>query len=279
MSLIYCCLIVIIAILIYIPKYNYNLEIITYPQYHLFKNTTKFYIIANISNNNVTNAIDKMSKTLLNGYSLKNNIPHITLLQFEISANHHQAYKFVDIKFHKKISEIYKQTIKNKKLILKSLKNEYDLMGETENKFYVKLFEQNDKMIINNFKKMFYECVKTHIGMITCIQKKVFNNKMYYVFRVNNHDLFAIRNYYFNTWNPHLSIVNIDNMKMHNNRIYQKYHNMHNKTDQLKMLMSEINNKKCGLVSDINMEKHINEIVISLKNQLTNTNIQNKIIV
>jgi len=128
-----------------------------------FKNNTKFFIMANVSNQNILTEIDKRRKLLLLGNSPVHNDVHLTLLQFNINQDHPDAEFFYDPVFHRRIWDFYDGAIRQNNLTLKYIRGFYDLLGLSEKKFFAKIYQPDQPDLITDFRKAIYKYIESEL--------------------------------------------------------------------------------------------------------------------
>lgn len=231
---------------------------------------TKFYLMANIFDEYILQRLDERRKVLLNGKLPKKNILHITLLQFEINDSNPNSNIFQKKDFLENIRKFYDETFGTKNVKLEYSLGMYDLLGQSDKKFYVKKYcvEKCSKNVITNFRKKIYKYLETKLGKETIIDKKI-GEEEFKSFCYQGQELFCVPKYYYGSgvWEPHISIVNTEDIKLHNDTLFKKYQMKNNIQDQLGVLLNPILKKQFQSLGHIYMGKHIGDLIISLKNK------------
>jgi len=232
-----------------------------------FKNTTKFYFMANLTDKQIYDRLDERRAILLRGNQPKNVILHITLLQFEINQDNPDSYIFYTKDFHRNMKYFFEKTFAKYKVMLNSGFGEYDLLGQGENKFFVKLYRPDKKMVITNFRTMFYKYLESEFGKPK-IKKREVNGKKYMVFSYDGHPLFAVPDFYYGrgVWTPHVSILNVGDIAKYNKPLYKEYQKKKSKKSKLQLLFTPIVNARFRPIGKIKMHKHIGNLTLSLRN-------------
>ena len=233
----------------------------------MFKNTTKFYLMANITDKYIYNRLDERRAILLRGNQPKHPILHITLLQFEINQDHPFSYIFYSRDFHKNLKKYFDKTMAKKKVTLSSGFGKYDLLGQGVNKFFVKLYKSNKRMEITNFRTMFYKYLQQKLGKSTR-KKKVVGGRLHYVFHYNKMPLFSVPDFYYGrgVWKPHVSILNIGDIRSYNKSLYRQYTKKKSSKSKLQLLFTPIVNAKFKPIGKIKLNEHIGNLTVSLRN-------------
>ncbi len=232
-----------------------------------FKNTTKLYLMANITDKSIYDRLDERRALLLRGNQPKQPILHITLLQFEINQDHPYSYIFYSRDFHSNLKRYFNSTMVKNKVTLSSGFGEYDLLGKGENKFFVKMYKPNKKMEITKFRTKIYGYLERELGKPK-IRKKVVGGKTYVVFYYDKQELIAIPDFYYGkgVWTPHVSILNIGDIRAYNKPLYRKYKNRKTKKGKLQLLFTPIVNARFRPIGKIKMNEHIGNLTLSLRN-------------
>jgi len=232
-----------------------------------FKNNTKFFIMANVSNSNIISEIDNRRKLLLLGNKPVHSDVHFTLLQFNINQDHPNAKFFYDPVFHRKIWDFYDDSIRKNKLTLKYIRGLYDLLGLGEKKFFAKIYQPNQPELITEFRKAIYKYIGSELGKYK-IRKKKNGKDMFYVFSLKGMDLISVPEFYFGigVWTPHISVVNLKDVAKYNQKLYKKYEGYKTKRNKLNTLLQPILKAKFDPIGDINMEQDVNFLRVSLQN-------------
>jgi len=232
-----------------------------------FKNNTKFFIMANVSNHTILTEIDKRRKLLLLGNSPVHNDVHLTLLQFNINQDHPDSEFFYDPVFHRRIWDFYDDSMRKKSLTLKYIRGFYDLLGLSDKKFFAKIYQPEQPELITEFRKQIYKYIESELGKYK-IKKKKFGKDMYYVFNLNGEDLISVPDFYFGigVWTPHVSVVNIKDVAKYNEKLYKKYSNSKTERSKLNTLLQPILKAKFGPIGDIIMDRDVNFLKVSLRN-------------
>lgn len=241
----------------------------------IFENTTAMYIMADITNKHIIDRLDERRKYLLLGHLPLQDVLHLTLLQLEINQDHPLASYFQDQTFHKKIAEIYKLTMQKDNVVLQSVPGSYDLYGQTENKYYVKLLEPDQKLSITRFRKTLYHFIREWLGPYTIYEKQ-----KYYVFQIHNIDLFAVPDFYYGVgiWSPHISIVNTADIRKYNYALYENYTKQETKEEKMNILLQSLQKAThFKPLTHIKMADHCSVLSISLKNYKTNLDLRTEI--
>jgi endonuclease/exonuclease/phosphatase (EEP) superfamily protein YafD len=239
---------------------------------YLFKSTTNFYIIANITKKDIIDRLDERRRKLLLGFiPIDHGVLHITLLQFEINQKNPKANFFKNNnELRQKITVFYNNTFRKDNVVLKYTSGAYDLLGQTENKFLTKIYEPDQPLVITDFRKQFYKYLGSQLGRYT-INEKVIDGKKYHVFNFGGQDLFGVPDYYFGTgvWKPHISIVNVGNIREKNPQLYEKYDKAYSKQEKIEVLLEPIRAVRFGPIGDISMRDDLKSLTISLENKLS----------
>jgi hypothetical protein len=233
----------------------------------VFPNTTKYYIMANITDKYIAARLDERRRVLLKGKLPKSPILHITLLQLQINQSNPHSKIFYDKTFMKNIKKFYNKTIKKKNMILSSKFGQYDLLGQTKNKFFVKVYNTNKSKLITEFRILFYKYLERVLGK-PVIMSRIVNGKKYIIFSYKNKELFAVPDFYYGygEWTPHISILNIADIEKYNKPLYAKYSRLPNTGSRLNLLFTPIVNARFRPIGKIHM-KDIGSLSISLRNK------------
>jgi len=253
-----------------------------------FDNKIKMYIMASLDKESkIFHQIKEIQQYLLNDNEPHNEDPHITLLTIDINRDNSYHKVFFDNNLLKDITNSYQNIFKNKDLISNDsslglygksknffniTKNNYNkIKKERELKFLVKKYQLNEKDIITNFRKQFYEILKKYLNELSGENleftiKKVHAEKrndpgaiIYY----NNEPLYSVPLYYYGKgkWSPHISLIsNIDLYDDNNNLYYSLKNNLDDK-NELSAFMNILNEQND--INKINMTKDIDSLKFS----------------
>ena len=107
---------------------------------------------------------------------------------------------------------------------MSSTDNEYNILGKTNKKFFVKVYKPNKNLIITDFRMMFYKYIESIFGKPIIKNKVDSSGNLYYLLE----PLFAVPdfNYGKGNWSPHISIINTNDLYKYkrqqlNENIYQ----------------------------------------------------------
>lgn len=238
--------------------------------------SSRFYIMANITDKYVCDRIDERRKTLLNGNLPSNNILHITLLEFIINKKNPNSFIFENQEFITKIGKFYEETFRNEKVKLIYELGSYDLMGKTKKKFYVKKYhlEENKTNIITSFRKKIYKYLEERLGGEWIISNKIIGSDSFKSFSYNGEELFSVPIYYYGVgvWTPHISLVNTDDLKTYNEELFEVYNILNDKEKQINLLLDPILKKNFKPIGNIDMNRHVKCLNVSIKDKNGVTN-------
>lgn len=241
----------------------------------VFKNTTRFYIMAIINNKSIINQYNSRRNILLLGETPKNRLLHITLMQLHINQDNEYSHIFLNPNFHKRIKLYYNKTLASKEgLILFSSKNkyedQYDILGDGPGQHFVKIYIAQKKMAITNFRTLVYRNIQKQLGK-SIIKTKKIGDQTYKIITYPNKSkkpLLAIPDYYYGKgeWKPHVSIFSLIDLKENNRELFKKYKNLEFKKKKINFLVKHI--KKIGIkpIKNINLKTNVGPILISLRN-------------
>ena len=240
----------------------------------LFSNTTKFYLMANITNQYIYDRLNERRNTLLNVHQTANIPLHITILQLDINQNNPNSFIFNNPQFHKALRKFYNATIIKNKVTLTSKLGDYDILGQADKKFFVKMYKPDQPMIITKFRMMFYKYLESMFGKPTIKTKLDHSGNKFYVFYYPNHGLkplFAVPefNYGRGKWTPHISILSTNDLKRYNTSLYNQYENQSTKETKIKLLFNKIYKAKFNPIGPIRFDKHVTSLTLSLNNPTT----------
>lgn len=226
---------------------------------------TKFYILVKLKNNMISNRLDERRRVLLKGNSPSKDMLHITLLEGEINPEHHKSSFFNNLDMNI-IGKFYSETFKKYQVKLKYCQGKYDLLGQTKNKFLVKIYNvpTENNRIITHFRKKFYQYLESKLGRMKITDNS--KNNGYAIFELDGKPLLAIPSYYYGIgkWTPHISIVNTADVKLYNKDLYGKYESKIKKSDQIQALLEPIYEKRFSPIGDINMSRDIESLIFSV---------------
>jgi len=232
-----------------------------------FNNNTTFYVLANITNQNLVQAIEQRWNILL-GQNKKpfNNLPHITILQLEINKANPNSNIFWNPTFHNVIRATYTNTLASANgLNLTSPMGGYSILGTTP-KYFVREYIADDTNKISTFRIQVYKYIEQQLGQPTKSQR-LHNNVNYIIYSYGGNELYAVPEYYHGkgVWVAHLSLANEFDIKNNNAQLFQEFGSKNIDDDKRDVLVNKIQKYNVTPMSRINMHNEMTNITISLR--------------
>jgi hypothetical protein len=237
----------------------------------LFNNTTKFYLMANITDKYIYDRLDERRDILLNGHQSTKSMLHVTLLQLDINQGNPNSFIFYNETFHNALRKFYNSSLVKHKVSLTSKLGEYDILGKSDNKFFVKVYKPDQPLVITKFRMMFYKYLESLFGKPIIKTKLDSSGNVFYLFYYPNDSLrplFAVPefNYGKGKWTPHISIVSTKDLQRHNVPLYNKYMDQPTVQAKIKLLFDKIHKAKFNPIGTIRFDKHVSGLTVSLRN-------------